>query len=470
MNWKDHSGLIQIQRALTDFLAQHVDIQSWLLEAKYSEGCQSLLLGETNNTLTVYQDRNIDDLSFNLALFAPSTDGKTVGSSKGTLDLNQNLADQMSVIRNNALLAVNPAFKLAQKPEQPYPAVTSADKHLLDNLNQTHQDLTNRLCNHAKTLPNVHVNSAELFSNLHYSLLLTSEGIEAEKVTTDLYFEVAMERQPLPNTQEVLKYWHFVGLSDADIEEKLDAVARETQMTDQSSLPQTSDNAVVLIDSYAISKLVKALVDQMQGSAEYSKGPHLKTDDEIATGELDPASDKLNITIDPTLPHMAKTSPFTEEGLIAEKSDVIIDNKVTCQLMDSRMAQYLNKAVNGIYGNLVVSAGQLTKTELLNHADDIIEVLDFSSLLVNPVSLTWSSEIKLGQRYKNGKVVEILKGGIISGNVRESISGFKFSSELAKRNTTGGYFEAASGYYGPEHMLIWNGIKIAGQAEATTNV
>jgi len=68
--------------------------------------------------------------------------------------------------------------------------------------------------------------------------------------------------------------------------------------------------------------------------------------------------------------------------------------------------------------------------------------------------------------HRKDKPATVLKGGIASGDVKASLASFKFSNETVKRNTSGGYFEAANGYVGPEHMLIWQGISIAGLEEA----
>ncbi len=465
MKWNDHPALRALHQSLTRYMAEHADVADWQIRAQYSEGCQSLLLGTAGNALSVYQDRSVDDLALSLTLYCPSPDGTLLGSSSGSIDPRANLNEQLALIHSSALLAMNPFYPLADKPTGAYPKVESGDARLVNHLGQTHADLIARIAAHSLTLQAVQINSAELFSNVHHQLLQSSNGIDARKVSTDLYFEVAMERAPGPNDQEVLKYWHFVGLDDADLEAKLDAVAIETLMTVAAELPPSRDQATILIDSYGISKLVAALINQLDAASEFAKGPHLLPGDSVLTGTPQAGTDQLSVSVDPSLAQMAKSSPFTAEGLIAQKAEVIVNNQVLTQLIDARMAHYLGKAVNGISGNLVVNSGSLSKAELLSSAKEVIEILDFSSLLVNAATLTWSSEIKLGRLYRQGQFVATLKGGIVSGNVRASLGGFKFSAQRVKRNTVGGYFEAASGYDGPEHMLIWTGIQIAGQAE-----
>jgi len=78
-------------------------------------------------------------------------------------------------------------------------------------------------------------------------------------------------------------------------------------------------------------------------------------------------------------------------------------------------------------------------------------------------TLTWSSEIKLGKRYKNGKFEVMIKGGVVSGDLKENLTNFNFSNETKRVNTIGGGFYPAIGYVGPAHMLIKAGVKIAGE-------
>jgi predicted Zn-dependent protease len=462
MNWNQDKALASITQSVTQYTLMHSEVSDWAISGKHSYACQSLLLGGKLNELEVYQDRDVDDQSYKVTLYVSKSDNSQLGSSSATIILANNINSQLHQIKTNAALAMNPSFPLAAKPTMAYEKLESYCLTIVENISLAHQQLVERILQHSLTLQGVQVNSAEFYTNVHHHVLRTSQGIDAQKTTSDLYFESAMELLPGPNLQEVLKYWHFVGLHDADIESKLDSVAKETLLTSESTLPPSHENATVLVDSYAISKIAASIASQLNGSAEYSQGPHLKVDDVVPTQKVDAKSDRFNLTIDPTLKQMAKTSPFTAEGTVAEKADVIVNNVVQSQIMDTRMAHYLNKTPNGIYGNLVIPAGSESREELLSGSDEVIEILDFSSLLVNPSSLTWSSEIKLGRLHRQGKPVQTLKGGIVSGNLRTSLAGFKFSSETTSRNTAGGYFEAASGYQGPTYMLMWKGITIAG--------
>ena len=57
----------------------------------------------------------------------------------------------------------------------------------------------------------------------------------------------------------------------------------------------------------------------------------------------------------------------------------------------------------------------------------------------------------------------MIKGGVVSGNIRENFSHFALSNESAVLNNIADAFSHALGYVGPSAMLIKAGVKIAGK-------
>ncbi len=159
---------------------------------------------------------------------------------------------------------------------------------------------------------------------------------------------------------------------------------------------------------------------------------------------------------------MALSTAFTDEGLPAERAAVVADGVVCRQLVNVRFGQYLGRPANGIAGNLVVPAGRWSREELLAAAPEVLEIVTFSSLLVNPQTLSWSSEIKLGRLHRRGQAPVLVKGGLVSGNLRENLRDARFSNRLATRNLLARAWYLAKGYCGPDLMLIQAGVKIAG--------
>lgn len=103
----------------------------------------------------------------------------------------------------------------------------------------------------------------------------------------------------------------------------------------------------------------------------------------------------------------------------------------------------------------MVEAGTLSHKELTVHGPEVIEILQFSGLFVDPNSGTFSSEIRLAKLYDNrtGKV-RYLKGGSLSGSFFENFRKAHFSRERIKRAHFSSGSSQGEGYYGPEFALL----------------
>ena len=189
----------------------------------------------------------------------------------------------------------------------------------------------------------------------------------------------------------------------------------------------------------------------------------MKENDKIFSGEKNPESDVLNLTLDPFIPEMSLSCGFTKEGMVAIKKDVIKDDTVVTQIVDTRYGQYLDKKPEGISGNIVVPAGRVKSDDFLELAGSYIEIIKFSSLLVDDVKLTWSSEIKLAKKYDSDGKVTLIKGGVVSGKLAENFKDFYFSKETSIINSPGSVWSEPIGYVGPKMMLIKSGVSIVGK-------
>ena len=130
-------------------------------------------------------------------------------------------------------------------------------------------------------------------------------------------------------------------------------------------------------------------------------------------------------------------------------------NRVVASLTDKQFADYLGNTATTSRGNIVVDPGKLSYAELTQAAPQVLEILQFSGLFADPYSGTFSSEIRLARLYDNVKgTVTYLKGGSLSGSIRDNFKGARISKERVKR----AHFESNSmhghGYFGPEYAML----------------
>ena len=468
MDLSKDSMLPKIKEALKKIKSQHPEkFYAWRVIIRNKRSLQSLLLGVENLGLEDYQSRDVQDHSYRIEVYTRHGSPMVMGNASFLIDPLLGIEEQVEKTFQNSLMVSNKIWNLPTAVNAEYEEVLTTDPLIKSNINAAHSRLFEEASDKVSSLSKVNVNSAELFTNLQHTYFEMSTGLKGQKESSDIYFEIALEKLPLPNTQEVLKYKTAISIEDAHLSQFIDEVVEETLSITDTELPKTSSDAIILVDDEAILDLMQELTSQLDAKREYNKAPFLAPGDQVLKGDKESQSDKLTITIDPSVPVMVKSLPFTSEGMKPIKAQVIKDDCVHHQLINNRIGQYLNKKPNYIDGNIMVRLGCSTKEELLENLGpkECIEILSFSSLLINSNTLTWSSEIKLGKLWKNGKVQAMIKGGVVSGDLKENLTNFKFSNHEKRKNVAGGGFYPACGYVGPGHMLIKAGVKIAGEVK-----
>ena len=466
MNLSQDSMLPKIKEALEKVKRNNPDkFYAWEIGIKHKKSLQTLMIGKELSPFENYQSRDVLDHSYSINIFSRHSEPQVMGSASFTIDPLGDLDAQVESTFLNSLMVSNRPWDLAKQTNGDYEMVLTTDPVIAENITIAHEKMLLEINDKVRTLDKVKVNSGELFTNLKTTYFEMSTGLAGQKENSDIYFEIALEKLPLPNTQEVLKYKNAISIEDACLSSFIDDVVAETLSIKETQLPKTNDNATIIIDGESIADLMKELVSHLEASKEYDKLPFMSEGDFVFKGNKGSTASKLNITIDPTVPVMAMSTPFTSDGMKPVKAEVIRNDKVITQLINNRIGQYLGKKPNYIDGNIIVDLGESSKEEIINSlgAKECIEVITFSSLLIDSNTLTWSSEIKLGKLWREGKVVSMIKGGVVSGDIKENLSNFKFSNERIRKNNTGGGFYPPSGYAGPSHMLIESGLKIAGE-------
>jgi len=423
-----------------------------------SRSVQSLYVGDETAGLLPYQVREVEDVSFTIRIYVRHGNPTVMGSASITLDPFAELDAQIERAYNNALAVSNPLWDLPAPPGEPYPIVRSVDPALVASLQDVKQKIEAQAIRNLQAQKKIRCNSAELYVNLHTRITETSTGMHLTRQTGDLYFEAAMEPLPLPNRQEVHKYTQAIGMDDLDLDGFFARISEETLSLNETRLPAGGE-PYLLVGADVVSDFLHAILGQLGAEAEYRNLPHLKEGETIVEAKGDP----LTLDLDPFLPLMAETTGYTAEGLIAEQGRVIDKNRVVKQFVSHRMGQYLERPANGLTGNMILAEGSRSREELIDSVDECLEILTFSSLLINPVTLTWSSEIKLAKLHKKGAAPEMIKGGVVSGSIKANLSDCLFSNRIVKKNTVADQWHPSKGYVGPDFMLIRSGVAVAGE-------
>ncbi len=434
-------------------------LRGWSLKTTESRSHQRLYASPDGQTLSCHQSRRVDGVAYQLSVYSPVEDPNRVGTAFIDLVPHRSVDAQINEALELSRGSQNPAWKLAGPPATPPEPVETCDPSIRDNPEAVMEEIDHAFSAAFAVTEGCRLNSAELFLNYSISTQINSEGLAYEVEQSDVYLEAAMERAGCENDKEVHEHDTSVAAADLDVKGFIERCALQVSVLGDSEEPETSDNASILIGKDALSQMLEAVVIQLNCTNEYLKLPFLKPGDRFG----DDTGDALQLRLDPTLPCMAQSAVYAIDGLPARSGTLIENNKVVDRVIGNRFGQYLGLEPNGLSGNLVVEAGSLTPESLAG--TEYVEVIKFSSLLIDSQKLTWSSEIKLGRHVAADGTVTLVKGGVVSGNLRENFTGCRFSSELGSVSSPPSSYTQALGYRGPDAMFITRGVSIAGQTK-----
>jgi hypothetical protein len=432
-------------------------LTGWSLKATESQSLQRLYASPDGQTLSCHQSRRVSGDAYKLSVYVPSETDGMIGTTMVDLVSYLPIDAQLTDATELAKGSQNKIWELAGPPTTKPDKVETCDPQVRDNPDASAEKIEAAVTRALASAEGCALNSAELFLNHHLSQNTNSEGLSYNSELTELYLEAAMEKAGQENDKEVHEHTTSVTVEDLNVEEFISKCALQVATLGDSEEPTTQANATILITKDALSQMLNAVLQQLNCINEYLKLPFMKAGDRLGSGE----GDALSLRLDPTLPGMVLSSAYGIDGLPAQGGVLIENNEVKNRMIGNRFGQYLGLTPNGISGNLVVDPGSLNDRHL--HGMEYTEIIKFSSLLIDSQKLTWSSEIKLGKHMAADGSVTLIKGGVVSGNLKENFSNCRFASTLGTVNVPQSSYDPPLGYHGPDAMLITQGVSIAGK-------
>jgi predicted Zn-dependent protease len=160
------------------------------------------------------------------------------------------------------------------------------------------------------------------------------------------------------------------------------------------------------------------------------------------------AGDAFSAWANRCLPYGVLSNRFDDEGLPAQRVELVKDNVLQTFTASQRYADYLNVPPTGAFGNAEVPPGRMPASALL--AEPYVEVETFSWFNPNTITGDFATEIRLGYRVDKGRRTPF-RGGLLVGNWLEAVADMHWSAES-------GFF---GNYLGPT-TARFNKLKVAG--------
>ncbi len=290
------------------------------------------------------------------------------------------------------------------------------------------------------------VNSCEVFAIEGSRRVITSKGTDVEYPYSEFTFEIVTDCDTGKEPVEIFNGYYLTHIDIARIEEIVHKQLKETEGRSEAVRNEKLENQRVIISGDAVEELLSYYLAHASDSRIYS-GTSLAKHGEIF-GSAD-AVQKLNIRINPTLACSIDASPVDSEGKILNNYILFDDSKVANIQTSARFSHYLGVPNIGSASTFEVEGGELPLSDFMR--GDYIEILAFSSFIVEPSTGDFGGEFRLAKVVKNG-TESYITGGSISENIMKIGDRMRFSKELAERRRS----------IAPKAIII-DGITVAGE-------
>jgi len=450
---KSNWTLDQLKNSLT----KNSEVKAWIVSRENVHRRERYFMMDGAQLVTD-QDRDVQQQLISARIFVKLSREGRHGEISKKLFPSLPLQEQIQAAIEAAQQTDHQAWDLPNEIPAQVPLRATADPKMAEDLEGVVGELTGRIERCVAAKRDTLFNSAELFLSNHDRELYLSTGLTHRSAQSRIYVEAAYSfsrkgANGQAESDEYLNTCWSVDLNNLPVEKLFDETSERAQHSLDVQKP-TSGNYAVIVDSEVLTTLLNGYISQLTASHSYNALPFIKIGDEFipsATGDL------MTLTLDPSLEFGADSTAISEQGLLQSPLKLVERNRVVATMADKQYGDYLNMRANTTRGNVVVEPGTLGIDGLRKLAPQVIEILQFSGLFADPNSGTFSSEIRLAKLYDNvtGRV-SYIKGGSLSGSIRENFKGARFSDQRVKRSHFSSNSVQGQGYYGPEFALLSN--------------
>lgn len=409
-----------------------------------------------SNQVGVDQDRNVHSKVLTAKVFVdvgrPGRQGEITKKLFAHLPLNPQLESAIDA----AAQTDHEAWELPTELPKDLPQPKTSDPKMSEDLEGVTAELTRQIGQAVAKPRKTRFDSAELFLSTHDRTTVWSNGLTHRSSQSRIYAEAAYSfSRKLPSGEvqadEYLNTQWSVGLQDLSVEKLFAETSDYAEHSLGCPKPKTGAYSV-LLDADVLLTLLNNHVSHLSGGNVYHQLPHRPLGEAFIPGAT---GDLLTIELDPGLDYGPSTTALSDQGIPQQRLLLVDQNRVTNWSADQQFARYLGRSPTTARGNVVVAPGKLSFEELTRADDQVLEILQFSGLFADPVSGTFSSEIRLARLYdRKTQTVTYVKGGSLSGAIAENFKGLKLCKERVKRASFGHEGLYGSGYFGPSHALL----------------
>lgn len=404
---------------IKNILSDNKKISAWIISESKSSSAELFFVKDKLD-----MNRATDVHEYSLKVFVDFAEGENKYRGDATIVISPTYTD--AELKEKIDRA---AFSASFVKNQWYPLPASENKNPIeikkyDNIN----DLKDKCSSIQKILFKEYpyrskLNSCELFAVEKTNRILTSEGIDIIYPFSEFTFEIVTDNSDGKEPVEIFNEYYLPNIDLDRLEAILTKQLAETDGRSKAVDCQKLENIRVILSGDAVEELLSFYLDQATDRLIYMNISRVKLGEQFL-------NNNLNITLNPALSSSLHAKPVDSEGKILEKYPLFENGKCVNLRTSSRFSHYLNVENKGHVMTFEVVGGEKSYKELCSK--DHIEILTFSSFLMDSTTGDFGGEFRLAKLVQNGKE-SYVSGGSLSVNLFKLQDSMMFSSELEKR-------------------------------------
>lgn len=266
------------------------------------------------------------------------------------------------------------------------------------------------------------VNSCEIFAIEGLKRVISSKGTDVSFPYSRFIFELVTDCETGFEPVEIFNGYYLTEIDLELIEVLIKKQLSETYERSKAIRNEKLENKRVIISGNAVEEFLKFYIDQATDSSIYQKISKAKLNENFFNN----SKEKLNIVMNPYLSSSINSMPVDAQGKIL-KPYVLYEDGVLKNLRTSaRFSHYLNVENLGNVNTFEVKGGEVSLNEYIK--DNYIEIMEFSSFIMDTNTGDFGGEFRLAKVVENGKE-SFITGGAISENIFDIQNEMLFSKE-----------------------------------------
>ena len=433
---------------IIDALNKRNDLAGWTVRHLINRSAQVYAVP---NQTEAERSADIEQYKVDVLRHTPGPDGNpAVGSGNVTLLPGGDIESAIDKAVLTAGLVANPVHTIPAPA--PIPDVPLTDVDIQKDSSAVTKSAMERIQASASRLQDIQLTAAECFGEIQTTLLVNSRGIEAEQDETRIAIEFVLHSQRGDTEVETFTEFRRRRLADLNIETEMEQRTRHTLDLFEAQPPPSWQGPVVLrgniLATFLAGDSLHGGVLHSLGSAEakYAKYSSWEIGKSVFRTEV--KGDPLTVWANRRIPFGTYSDSFDDEGVPAQRVELIRDNELRAFSASQRYADYLALPTTGAFGGVELPPGQTEYSVLLE--EPYVEIIQFSWFTPDVVTGDFATEIRLGYLVENG-TRKPFRGGQLIGNYLDALANVRWSAETS-------FF---GNYMGP-HTARFSDLKISG--------